>query len=128
MNGYITCSQPFYSYWPRVFSSSFDANILAPFWADADGRSGSYPCSMDQDGMVFYQIYENDALKHGYVNGNRRILDSRIENVISRAQSDVLYRSDEFYVSWVAVVTWHRMRPYYYRNYEFDVSTANNIM
>jgi hypothetical protein len=108
--------------------SSLDIHIIAPFWADADGWGGSYPCGIDDDMVVFYQIYENCVLKNGVVSSldpDKYVLDSKTQLIISRAQKDALLRDDEFQVSWVAVVTWNKMRPFWHYYNANRVSSMN---
>lgn len=126
MNGYITCGRSYRSYSPAYFQRSDQLFILAPFWADADGRGQTCrTCNLDSESVVFYNIYENDVQRYGVASKadpEKRVLNSKIQRIISRAQHDAELRSDEFEVSWVLVVTWNKMRPYSWH------STAGEVL
>lgn len=120
MNGIVTCGHKFYNYIPRYFTPNFARHIIAPFWADADGRHSTWPCSLTQESSVFYNIYEDDVSKNGVQSASdpdKLVLDSQTQLIITRAQQDALSRDSEFKVSWVIVITWSNMIPYpYYYN------------
>lgn len=131
MNGYVTCNERFYSYWPRQFTYDFSYHIFAPFWADGDGRGGSVPCAKNEDSVVFYQFYENDVSINGVpsqTDADKMVLNAKTQLIIARAQADALQRDDEFEVSWVAVITWNKMRPYSYYNSANSVSNESNVI
>ena len=117
MNGFVTFGRGYTSYTPRYFERSSHLRIIAPFWADADGSGQSYSgcSSLNSDSVVYYQIYENDVYRYGVrskADPYKIVLNSKVQLIITRAQQDVRLRDYEFDVSWVAVITWNRMRKY----------------
>ena len=95
---------------PRNDSSS--ADLIAPFWADADSSgvkcdctSGCATCGAD---VVYYQVYENDPTV-GVTAG------STTQKMLDLATADGQKSVPGFVTAnWVMVVTWSQSIPYPY--------------
>lgn len=133
MNGFISFSKNYLAYRPTPFphQNSEQADLLAPFWADADSSCFFYyfgpsnPCINCDCGpgcptcgtnVVYYQIYSKTG-------------DS-INATLTKAVLDKASADGSNYISgfgsadWVLVVTWSQVIPFRYSSnrYSYEVS------
>jgi hypothetical protein len=122
MNGFISFSKNYLAYRPTPFphQNSEQADLLAPFWADADS-SGIYCdcgpwCPTCGTGVVYYQIYSKTG---------DSINATLTAAVLDKASADGRrYISGFGSADWVLVVTWAQVIPFRYTSnqYSYEVS------
>lgn len=120
MNGFMSFAINYLAYRPTPFphQNDEDADLLAPFWADADSSlvscdctAGCMSCGTD---VVYYQVYSYVSLQstpQGLAVLAKANADGRAY-IIGFQQAD-----------WVMVVTWSQVIPYRYtyNQYSFEV-------
>ncbi|XP_021335883.2 uncharacterized protein si:dkey-32n7.7 isoform X2 [Danio rerio] len=98
--GYLTFKEPFYQYYPNLFTAYYSTrDIIAPLWTDID-------------------ITRNGAISY------RQVTDG---HVLNRASRDVnqYFPNLNFSASWVFIATWDKV-PYY--GYRRSVSTFQIVL
>jgi hypothetical protein len=125
MNGFISFSKNYLAYRPMPFphQNSEQADLLAPFWADADS-SGCGPTTVTVGlgvlhvalDVVYYQIYSKTG---------DSINATLTAAVLDKASADGRrYISGFGSADWVLVVTWAQVIPFRYTSnrYSYEVS------
>ena len=127
MNGFLSFSMNYLAYRPMPFphNNSEEADILAPFWADADSSgvkcdctAGCSSCGTD---VVYYHIYKLDSNRNYPTNSTEH-------KVLQRAKSDGKeYLKGFKRADWVMVVTWSQTIPYPYSANQNSMEVSANF-
>ncbi len=125
MNGFMSFGINYLAYRPMPFphQNSEQADLLAPFWADADSSlvkcdctSGCLSCGTD---VVYYQVYS------AYPTKPSTNIGPLAQVIFNKATADGLaYVSGFVAADWVMVITWSQVIPYRYtyNQYSFEVN------
>jgi hypothetical protein len=119
MDGYVVCNDRYTGVSPRWFPiwNRKTLSMLAPFWADASALWYT-SCNGNDGSGVFYRVIEDIVDTENTVQNNedpeKLAVDQDRLVVLARARKHAALRDDEFEVSSVIIVTWHRMRRFQY--------------
>ena len=110
-NGYVTCDGLYInSTAPAKLSEVGNKSVIAVFWSDSDGRQeGLVECTGDN--LVYSHIYTREL-----TDGDEEV-NTQAADIFKRAKADTLLVDKHLEVSWVLVVTWHKMVPWPYKSY-----------